>query len=205
MRSYLKHTPRIIFFTLAFLLLIFGSRYVIQTWNRGIKSNEDNALKLAQIAQASLSLDILNKLDLNFSDLEKNEYKQIKKSLTNIKNVDSGIRFAYIYKQKNDKLYFIADSEEPNSKDYSPPGQEYTEANSEYFKPIKDDLSRISEPVVDRWGTWISVLVPILNSNSHEVVAVFGMDYPAKYWNDEAIPHTIQACAIVGALYLYTC
>ncbi|MEI6532398.1 MAG: PAS domain S-box protein [Candidatus Roizmanbacteria bacterium] len=205
MKQYFQNKPRNVFFTLALLLMIFGSNFVIRTWRNSVKSIENDALKIAQIAQAGLSLDNINKLDLNYSDLEKKEYNQIKKSLINIKNVDSNIRFTYIYIKRNDKLYFVADSEIQTSKDYSPPGQEYTEASREYFKPLKDGLPHISEPVIDRWGTWISILIPIKDVNSHEVIAVFGMDYPAEHWNDEAILHVIQTCFMVLAIYLLLC
>ena len=129
-------------------------------------------------------------------------YESIKERLMNLIRLEQGIRFVYIYTQKDGKLYVIADSEPADSKDYSPPGQELKEGTDECKKPFEDGKPLITQPLADHWGTWVSILVPMKDIETGEIIAVFGMDYPAKAWSDNAFYHTIQAGVIVVALFL---
>jgi PAS domain S-box-containing protein len=90
----------------------------------------------------------------------------------------------------------MVDSEPIGSEDLSPPGQLFSEANEVDLKPFKDRTSVISEPVTDRWGTWISVLVPIKNKETGKTTAVFGVDYPAEKFYTEAKSHTLTSLYI---------
>ncbi|GAB6154473.1 hypothetical protein JCM17380_32230 [Desulfosporosinus burensis] len=96
----------------------------------------------------------------------------------------------------------MVDSEPVESKDYSPPGQEYTEADKSYSKPFTDGKVLITAPVTDRWGTWISFIVPIKDFETGKTIAALGIDYPARTWNDYARYETIQAGILVLALSL---
>lgn len=81
----------------------------------------------------------------------------------------------------------MVDSEPESSEDYSPPGQEYTEADEPTFKAINNGNDIITEPSTDRWGTWISAYIPIRHEVSGKTIAVYGMDFDAKSWNN-ALP-----------------
>ncbi|WP_051280243.1 HD domain-containing phosphohydrolase [Anaerovorax odorimutans] len=117
-------------------------------------------------------------------------------------NFEEGVRFVYIYTKRDGKLYFIADSEPNYSKDYSPPGQEYLEHNEIDAEPFKDGKTIITKPVTDYWGTWVRILVPMKESSTGEIIAVLGMDYPAKLWSNNAFNNTIHAIISVIALFL---
>lgn len=183
-------------------LFCFGFVYVINAWKSSIKDNEALAIKKAEIAVAAFSVKDLEGLDLSEKDLENEKYKRTKTSLMAMKNADEKIRFAYIYTQKLGKIYFVADSEPANSPDYSPPGQEYTEVGDEDRKPFVDKKPMMTKPVTDRWGTWVSVLIPIKSDDTEEIKMVFGMDYPVKNWNKEIFWHIFEAVIQVLALYL---
>ena len=49
----------------------------------------------------------------------------------------------------------------------------------------------------DRWGTWISVEVPVKSKTSNEVVAVFGMDYNARSWNTRLLIAVLESSILV--------
>jgi signal transduction histidine kinase/CheY-like chemotaxis protein len=135
-------------------------------------------------------------------DIGTKAYESIKRRLMDIRSVHPEVRFVYIYCQTDGKLYFMADSEPVESSDYSPPGQEYTEARDEDKRPFQDQMSVIQEPFTDRWGSWVSILVPMKDSETGKVIALFGMDYPADMWNIEAVKKTIQSVMIVIFLLL---
>lgn len=169
---------KIILVLLAIATLIFGTFYIWTEWNKSIKETSNQAINIAKTAELSFNL-------------EKQTYQEIKNTLYKVVDVNKNIRFAYFLQKKGDLIYFIADSETPDSPDYSPPGQEFTEADPDIFQTLTDGKELITKPTTDRWGTWVSVYVPV-HSSSGEVVAVFGMDYPANQWNTNAIAGAIQ-------------
>jgi len=184
------------------LVIILSGIYICYEWNRVIKANSAQILKMAKIAEAMIPKDVISILDANVTDIEKAEYGHIRKDLMNLAEIDSAIRFVYIYILRQGKLYILADSEPIQSKDYSPPGQEYTEADAQYFRPFNEKQALVTMPVADRWGKWISALVPIKNYDTGEVIAVFAIDYPVDIWRKSIFFHVLQTLLIVVSLSL---
>ena len=86
----------------------------------------------------------------------------------------------------------MVDSEPVDSEVYSPLGQEYTEATPSDFLPFMNKETNVTEPHTDSWGTWVSILVPMIDSDTGNVIAVFGVDYPAEDWNNHACSTNIK-------------
>jgi flagellar basal body-associated protein FliL len=184
------------------LILISGVFYIRNTWFTSKEKTSELALKSAQTAEAALNGEMIKSLHGVPEDIGTIAYESIKRRLIDIRSVHPEVRFVYIYCQTDGKLYFMADSEPVESSDYSPPGQEYTEARDEDKKPFQNQMSVIQEPFTDRWGSWVSILVPMKDAETGKVIALFGMDYPADMWNIEAVNKTIQSVMIVVFLLL---
>jgi len=178
------------------LLVIISFFYLKYSWDSGIRERSDNALIIASTAADGLNGEMLKQLKAVPEDEKTSAYSSIKKRLNELISIDKNIRFAYFYTQKNGKLYLMVDSEPTGSADMSPPGQEYTEADYEYFKPFKDGLPLITNTVVDRWGKWKSILIPI-NDNYGNISSIFAIDYPADIWTDLAIKNFIKSATII--------
>jgi len=195
-----------IIFALLFLAVIcFGVFYVYSGWNTKKKEIYNSLETNTKIAKAALPNKIVDKLDLNESDLEKPEYQKVKSSLLEMVKVMENIRFAYIYLERDEKIYLVADSEDPASPDYSPPGQEYTEATQQMFTPLQKGEFLITKPITDRWGTWISALAPIKDLETGEVIAVFGMDYPADKLNKELLASVYGRIGMILGIFILIC
>ena len=194
--------PKILQAILLIAVIVSGSLYIRYAWNSSIDETSKQAQKIATAAEVSLNGEMLKKLNASPDDIGTTAYESIKKRLMELVNINSEIRFAYFYTQKAGKIYIMADSEPVDSEDYSPPGQEYSEADVAYFKPFEDGQALITKPVTDRWGTWISVLVPLKDSKTGKVTSVFGMDYPSKIWSSNALAQTTKAGVVVVTLLL---
>ena len=202
-------SSRVVLIFILLVLMTLGTIYSIYTWNSALKETEHGAIQLAEAAEAGIQKTIVAQLIGNINDIDRPEYIEIKNTLVSIANLDNDIRFTYILIQKDNKIYFVADSEPADSEDYSPPGQEYTEADEQTYLPFKNGQTLLTEPSSDRWGTWVSVFVPMFDSRTGEVIAVFGVDYPTETWYSNAVNHIVQAiitviCIILifAALYL---
>jgi len=182
--------------------IVVSTLYIQNTWTASNRSTSEKALKNATTIALSLNGETMNRLRAIREDEGTTAYQDIKKRLMDLRIVLKEVRFMYILKQKGDKLFFVVDSEPVDSKDCSPPGQEFTEATNFDKQPFLDGKPLITHPLTDRWGTWVSVLIPIRNRETGKITAEFGMDYPADMWHKDAISKTSQALIVTVAVLL---
>lgn len=192
---------RVFFFSSLLFLVILLITITYSVWMHSLDHSREETIQLAMLAEAGFNEALIGELDLNESDLSKKDYQEIKYSLARVGTVYKTIRFAYILVLKDGQVYFAADSEPADSKDYSPPGQEYTEASPIMYKAFESGEAVI-EHGPDRWGTWVSALVPMTDQKTGEVVAVFGVDYYPEQWYRHAIESTALAAAVLFAAVL---
>jgi len=190
--SNLKQVFLLLFVILAVLCII----YINYTWTSQKNTTNAHVMRSAETSAFLLDGEMLKNLKAIPEDESSVAYQNIKNRLINLIKFDKNIQFAYLYTQRNDKLYFMVDSEPIGSEDLSPPGQLFSEANVIDSKPFIDGRSVITEPVTDRWGTWISVLVPIKNPKTGKTFAVFGVDYPVEIFYRDAKSRTFTSVFI---------
>ena len=188
------------------LIVVLGLIYIRYVWFSVKNETSNNLMKIAKTAEVTLPKEYLKGLSITSADTGKYEYKIIKGILKEIIKVNNSAKFAYIYMLQNGDLYFMADSEPENSQDYSPPGQEFTEAKKIDKQPFVDGKAIVTEETSDRWGTWISVLIPIKDKITGKVIAVFGMDYNASSQKNllltELLKSLIMVVMILMLLYI---
>jgi len=169
---------KIVFILIAFL----GVTYIYYTWRSTEADKFDQTRRIARSFVASLPIDDLKVLEALPGDIDKPQYHLIKNALKELISINKRARFAYIFIERKGKIYFIADSEPEESKDYSPPGQEYAATDLSFEQLFKNRKEYIKGHATDRWGTFTSVLVPVKDKVTGKTIAVFGIDFNAKWW-----------------------
>ena len=154
------------------------------------ETEKKNIIEYAESTKLFINVNDINDLSVDLSDIDKESYQFLKMNLVDLKQSKSDIEFAYMMKKIDNKLYFLVDSEDPESEDYSYPGQLYFEATPTDFEAFLTKQTVVTGEVSDRWGTWISVLVPIVDNN--EVVAVLGLDYDALQFKQNILNQTLN-------------
>jgi len=187
-------------FIIILAISISAILYVRYVWVKTENEQTEKILQIARSIEASLPVENLKSLKASTDDLENPDYRKIKEKLINIIGVNPQAKFAYIYVEKNNTIYFIADSELETSEDYSPPGQEYTEAKAIDKQPFRDGKEIVTPPMVDRWGKWTSTLIPIKDKETGQTIAVFGMDFNAEAWNQHLMFKVIQSSLVIVLL-----
>lgn len=188
------------------MLLLFylamSFMYVHYVYEQSMSKSTTQAFHLAHTVAISLSANDVAAMSISKSSVDSFVYQQIKLKLMRLQAENSDARFLYLLRLQYDSLYFLADSEPANSKDYSAPGDVYdNESDTEIFIPFKTAKSILTKPTADKWGNWVSVLVPILKNNT--VVAVLGVDYDATLWYMDAKKHALQAVLMLLAILLF--
>ncbi|MDD3859845.1 MAG: ATP-binding protein, partial [Bacteroidales bacterium] len=190
--------PEILIFVCA---IIGGFFYLNYSWNNIETKNLERIQRIGESIEILLPFELVDSLSGIESDLNKKEYHELKKLLKEVMTVNPESRFTYLYTIRDGKIFFMVDSEPSDSPDCSPAGQEFTEADSSVYQPFYKKRTIISEPIADRWGTWVSVLVPIFDKENKDVTAVFGMDFNADLWQKNMLYEFFQSSLIV-ALFL---
>ncbi len=142
--------------------------------------NKQSLLKRAETVADALPAEEVMELNGSDQDLQKPAYQRLKTRLENIRAHNKDIRFAYITGSSQQNVFFYADSEDPSSDDYSPPGQTYPEASEKFIASFTKGEPFVEGPYRDRWGTWISALAPMKDPHTNKVIAIAGIDSPAR-------------------------
>ena len=165
----------------------------------------DLLLQARLVAQA-VDGDALRTLSGTEADLASPGYWQLKHQLMSIVQANPKCKWFYLMGRTADGMvFFFVDSEAPDVADASPPGQLYEEASPACHRLFADPAAIVEGPVSDRWGVWVSALVPITDPATGSVAAVLGMDIEARDWYwivawRAALPTTLAAIAILLGL-----
>lgn len=155
-------------------------------------------IKKSQILVSMLNIEQLRRLEGTEADLLSSDYAAVKDQLAQAIQFIPKARFLYLTGRRSDGLiFFYVDSEPPGSEDESPPGQIYDEASEDFHRVFLKGRSIVEGPFQDRWGTWVSALLPVVDPLTGRVMAVFGMDIAAHDWHWDAA----SRAAIPSALF----
>jgi PAS domain S-box-containing protein len=168
---------------LLIIILASGTHYTIWTVGRADRELRADFTVQVQRLASGLSLGCLPALQGDESDLARPHYQRLKQQLAAIKQIYAPCRFAHLMGVRDDgTTFFYADSEAPGSPDYSPPGQVYDEADPVQTAALRSGKSVVEGPLHDRWGTWVSGSVPLLDPHSRTLRAILGLDIEARTW-----------------------
>ena len=173
------------------MILFLSGLYLRYAWNGYQEEASAQAIALANSVEAVMPQRHISRLSGSVEDLDKPEYEMMKENLTLLVEVTNPIRFAYLLAERSENIVILMDSESPESSDYSPPGQVYGEANDVFREPFQTNETILTKPITDRWGTRISVLVPVNDPTTGNVIAVFGVDYSASEWYAQIWKHMV--------------
>ncbi len=178
----------------ALVLVIVGGG-IFATWSA---ANEADGMRRSLLisgtyAQTGIKAATLQELSGSPADLDSPTYVDLKAHLVKIRQaVEPACRFAYVMGRQDDgTVFFYADSEPPRSSDYSPPGQVYEEVTESTLSVFSTGTAVTTAAETDRWGTWVSVLIPITDTTTGRVIGLFGMDVDAADWQQQMATATI--------------
>ena len=167
-----------------------------------LATSEDARMRSELLVQGRLVADTLNPwriINLTGlpSDLDSPDYQRIKSQLQLMRSANGRFRFIYLTRLLPDgRVVFLADSEPSDSRDYSPPGQVYEEATDTFREVFVTGSETVEGPARDRWGNWISVLIPIKPAEGAATVAVLGIDVDASNWAWDVFEQCLPAVAL---------
>ncbi len=147
---------------LAVVLIVLGSLSAWWTVATADREMRADLLQQAKLVAEAVNVENIHGLSGTSADLEKPEYLRLKEQLAAVRSTNPQCRFLYLMGYCPDgEVFFYADSEPPGSVDESPAGQIYVEASEGHRRVFATRASAVEGPYTDRWGAWVSALVPI--------------------------------------------
>jgi signal transduction histidine kinase len=161
-------------------ILIIGALASVFTYLKISESTQKALLKNAATIGSIFDTSNILSFRGDAGDLKNPGYLSLKNKLEKIPEINSEIRFVYLWGYRDQNVYFFIDSEPATSPDYSPPGQVYGEATEIDYNMFLKNLPSTMEMSTDRWGTWLSALTPIKDPSTGKLIAVMGVDMSAN-------------------------
>ncbi|MEI6033246.1 MAG: CHASE domain-containing protein [Verrucomicrobiae bacterium] len=174
------------------LLLLAGGAFTWWTVVQTDISMRGELLREVQVVAQGINRTGVQQLKGTAADLQNPAYLRIKEQLATVRTSNPLCRFLYLMDRRpNGEIVFFVDSEPAGAKDCSPPGQVYSEASEACRRVFVTRVAEVDGPTTDRWGTWVTGLIPIHGreagsvalGDSRDVLAVLGMDIEASTWN----------------------
>lgn len=170
---------------LTILLILTGIAAGWVTAQRTNLSMRKDLLKQLEMVAPTINIERIKSLSGSETDLQNPDYLRLKQLLSQVKKADERIRFLYLMGFEPDVgVFFFVDNEPPESEDYSAPGDIYPEASKELLQAFETGETFVEGPEIDEFGVWISSLVPIVDPENNQVLAVMGMDIDAGDWRN---------------------
>jgi hypothetical protein len=175
------------------LILLLGVLLSFAEIARGRREFSEGLLRQARFVQSGLNLDELSRLSGSIEDLDKAEYWRLKSQLEQTNSLFPQYSFIYLMGQKETgELFFFIDSEPPGSDDESLPGDIYADATEYDLEVFREKKARVLPVITDSWGTWVSVMVPVIDENSGRLLAVLGIDVEANDFRKGILSYAIK-------------
>jgi PAS domain S-box-containing protein len=195
LRNQLLYSREFFFIFLLLVILISGWIYTGFVSQSVELDKKRQLLHIAKQSVAAVSELHLEALSASVLDLENPNYIRLKEQLMRMRSTREDIRFIYIMRKVGDQAIFLVDSEASGSADESPPGQIYTEISPKTEAVFKTKAAVIDGPATDRWGTWISGIVPVFNGKK-KLIAVLGVDLDYKYFKASILRERLKPILI---------
>jgi PAS domain S-box-containing protein len=188
-------------------ILAAGASLAWWTAARADREMRADLLQQARLVAETVNVPYLQTLSGTDADLASPIYQRLKYQFGLVRGAIPLCRFVYLMGRRADgTIFMVLDSEPDTSADYSPPGQAYEEASAASHRVFDTGVESSDGPIPDRWGVWVSALVPVSDPRTGALVAVLGMDVDARDWSGmrlrAALPPALFALAL--ALVLVT-
>jgi PAS domain S-box-containing protein len=138
------------------------------------RDETSNILKLLRTSMVAVNIDRVRNLTATPEDINNPDYRRLKSQLLKMNAGIPECRLLYIAKKVDGEIILMVDSEPPESKDYSAPGDHYNNAPQCLKNIFLTKTPSVIGPYKDKSGDWISGFIPLFGEDGN-LLAVMGM------------------------------
>ncbi len=173
------------------------------------RNQKDDFRITAEAIASGIGMENLKKLNGDPADLKTAEYKVIRDYLRQFEGAGREIRWFYLTRIRKGKIYFTLDSSPEEKSYFSRPGTVYASPPPELYDVFKGGKPVACGPYSDKWGSFVSAFIPIINPETKRVDTVLGCDINSEKWSQmislsrlQPIIITLLICIILVIAFL---
>ncbi len=178
--------------------------YLRFAWNRYTKTASSEAVMYAQSLESFMNAGYIEEFIEGTQDLDNSIYTMLKSYLMKLAETTNQTSIAYFLGERDGNIVLLLDSQPHDTADYLPPGQVFEETNDDYREAFQSGNTILTERISGQGSSWNSVLVPIKDQKTGNIIAVLGIDYSASEWQSrlwkQMIPDIIVILSILVLL-----
>lgn len=176
-------------------LLIAGALLIGGAVIRANRAMRADLLEQTHLVAQAVEIQWVQSLAGTPADLSSPSYLRLKDQFASIRTSLPHCRFVYLLGRKADgTIFFLVDNEPVGSPDEAPAGLIYTNVPTGFQRVFETGLAETEGPYTDRWGTFVSGAVPILNPTTGEVLAVLALDIDNPAWKENLVRAGLPPC-----------
>ncbi|SDB03138.1 PAS domain S-box-containing protein [Desulfonatronum thiosulfatophilum] len=168
------------------VVLLVGMLFTWSSIQQADRLMREELLRKTRLVAQTMNPERIRVLSGTEADLATPEYDRLKQQMYLAKQVDVRWEWLYLIGRTDERdVFFFLDSEPDDDDLPSPPGQIYEEATPLMHQVFDARQAVVEGPDVDRWGVWVSALVPLLDPETDRLLGVVGIDVEAGDWSRE--------------------
>ncbi len=166
------------------------------------KNLKKDIVSVAKTASVAIDVKKISALQCVNEESDNPNYLSLSEQLQKIQKANPDYRYVYILVMKDNEVFYISDSYNFNSPNHSQIGDVYSKSSEGLKSVFKKHKALIKWPVIDRWGDWVSVFVPIYDVSGSKIIAVLGLDVTAQRWYLEIRQNRLVSMSIIFLLFI---
>ena len=205
-KVFIPHHPwrlRLVIGMLVICLVGAAATFFVARWaDRG---QRDGLYEVANLIRYSVDPNLVAQLTGQPADAAAPAYAQLQKTFVELGNATQKIRYIYLMGRRDQQNVFFYLDTQPDR--YASAGQPPLAVPGEVYEDVTDGVldvffsgaSTVVGPETDKWGTFVSALVPVRDDQEH-VVALLGVDVEASSFQANVRARVL--IAIITTLFL---
>lgn len=184
--------------------LVIGIGFVWLVAGMGNRIEHERTLALARTVAAGVNSAWVAELRGDADDAGKPGFEALHHGLKQVRAANPDFRFVYLMRpspRNPGQLLFLVDAEDPESEDYSAPGDVYDGPSEDLWTAWNRGEALVQLAHRDAWGQWVTAIAPV-HAGDGSLVAVLGMDLRADAWQATLARYRNFAVAIVALILL---
>ena len=183
---------------LVLLLLLAAGGFLWSSLVRADHAQREELLRQTRVVSQALNIDSLRALSGTEADLGTPNYLRLKEQLASVRFVLPQCRFIYLMGRLPDKtVFFFVDDQPVGSVDEAPAGMLYHDVPDDFQRVFDTGMSCTAGPFRDRWGSFVSGAVPVIDPATGACLAVLALDMDASRWNWRVAAQTAWPVGLV--------
>jgi hypothetical protein len=120
----------LLFWAVVVIFAMLSTYFLINRWTQSINGAKQQAVSVAETGAVMIRGSLFMQLGAVKEDLGTPAYESVKNRLVKLIEINHDASYAYIYTQRDNRIYYMVTSAQAGSKDDTLPGQEFTEASA---------------------------------------------------------------------------